>query len=127
MLEKAMGSSFSRGRREAKQLDEMNGTLVFHIVECSWQDLFQPEVIHTKLCQSIKMSALHSLQRRVTRKRLGIWYLHPFLSFIAHPDTEVISQHLIQQDFLSVQTEKGTETACLSGVGLADKILACHL
>lgn len=28
---------------------------------------------------------------------------------------------------MPVQTETETETACLSGVGLADKILACHL
>lgn len=30
MLERAMGSSFSRGRREAKQLDEVNGTCLSH-------------------------------------------------------------------------------------------------
>lgn len=78
MLERAMGSSFSRGRTEAKQLDEVNGTLVFHIVECSLEDLFQLEVIHTKLCQPIKMSAFHSLQGRLSRERLIIWYFHPF-------------------------------------------------
>lgn len=72
-LERTMCSSFSRGGREAKQLDEVNGILVFHVVECSQEDIFQLQVKHKKLCQSIKMSALHSLQVGVSRERLGIW------------------------------------------------------
>lgn len=99
MLERAMGSSCSRGRREAKQPDEVNGTLVFHVVDCSWEDLFQLDVIHTKLCETIKMSALHSLQGRVSRERLGIWCFHSFFSFIAHPNTEGVSQYLIEWEF----------------------------
>lgn len=125
VLEGATGSPTSPGRREAKRLDEVSETLASHVVGRSWEDLFQPEVTCTELWQSIKkFSSPFSARKTIQRKARNAGL--PSISFFYCASK--YWSHLTAFNptgILSVWAE--TETACLGGVGVADKILACHL
>lgn len=118
MLERTMCSSFSRGRREAKQLDKVNGTRLSH---CR---VLSGGLILTR-SDTYKIVSVHKNVSSPFFERKSIQYRNMILlSFSFFYCTYKYWSHLTTFNptgILSFQTE--TETACLSGVGLADKIL----
>lgn len=112
-LERATSSSISRGRREARRLDEVNEALVSHVVERSREGLFQQEVIHTELCQSIKNFSSPFLARKTIQRKARNTAL-PSISFFYC--TSKYWSHLTTfnpMGIVSAWAER--KTACLNG------------